>query len=151
MKKLEQMLSLAISLASELHLNQYDKGGKPYILHPLWVMNKVRHLGIKAMIVAVLHDVLEDCDITVGQLELLGIDDSEILEALKLLDFRGVDYMTRIQEIYNNPLAKEVKLRDIEHNSKVTRIKNFREKDIERIKKYHTAYNYLKTGELKEF
>jgi (p)ppGpp synthase/HD superfamily hydrolase len=48
------MLDKAIQIAVQAHAGQTDKGGKPYILHPLWVMNKVRHLGEDYMIVKVI-------------------------------------------------------------------------------------------------
>ena len=139
------MLARAITIATCAHEGQFDKGGAPYILHPLWVMNAVRHLGPVAMIVGVLHDVLEDTSVTLEDLQNQGIDDPNILQALKLLDFRdAVDYQTRIGEIKHNPLAREVKLRDLEHNSKITRMKGVRPKDFERLQKYSQAYHTLK-------
>ena len=65
------MLAKAIQIASEAHLNQIDKGGKPYILHPLWVMDRVRHLGEDYMVVAVLHDVIEDTNWTLDNLRIV--------------------------------------------------------------------------------
>ena len=143
MKNLDLMLSKAIEIAAKAHSGVFDKGGKPYILHPLWVMNKVRFAGTKAMIVAVLHDVVEDTLYQINDLIDLGIDDDEVITALKLLDFRNVDYDQRIKEIANNDLAKLVKLRDIEHNSKVTRLKGLRKKDFDRLEKYLRSYTYL--------
>lgn len=136
------MLAKAIQIASTAHLNQTDKGGKPYILHPLWVMNAVRHLGEDYMIVAILHDVVEDCDITITMLREQGFNE-RVLKALSLLDMRGVDYDERIKEISFDPIAKAVKLRDLEHNSKITRLKGLRKKDFDRLEKYHRAYTYL--------
>ena len=67
---------------------------------------------------------------------------------LNLLNFKGVDYDARIKEIatgtqYYHDLAKAVKLRDLEHNSKITRLKGLRKKDFDRLEKYHRAYTYL--------
>ena len=141
-------LAIAIQLASNVHLGQFDKGGQPYILHPLWVMHKVRHLGEKYMIVAVLHDVIEDTenkDINYDYLKELGFN-FEIIEALKLLDHSdtSVPYMEYIEKLAINDISRQVKLRDLEHNSKITRLKGLRDKDFERLKKYQIAYNYLK-------
>ena len=52
-------LQRAISIAVEAHEGQIDKGGNPYILHPLRVMMSLR--TVDEMIVGVLHDVVEDC------------------------------------------------------------------------------------------
>jgi len=137
------MLARAIQIASEAHVNQTDKQGKPYILHPLWVMNKVRHLGEEYMIVGVLHDLVEDTDWTIEKLREEGFHEN-ILLALTLLDMRAGSYEGNIELIATNEYATQVKLRDLEHNSKITRLKDVREKDFERIKKYNKAYNYLK-------
>lgn len=136
-------LDKAIRIASVAFEGVFDKGGKPYILHCLWVMDRVRHLGVKYMIVAVLHDLLEDCeDWTPNRLREEGFAE-DIVETLILLDMRGVDYMTRIKEIKLVALAREPKKRDLEHNSKITRLKDVRDKDFERLKKYNLAHRYL--------
>lgn len=137
------MLDKAIQLASEAHFGETDKQGKPYILHPLWVMNKVRHLGEECMIVAVLHDVVEDTDWTIEKLREVGFNEN-ILYSLELLDMRVGDYMRNIEMISENEYATQVKLRDLEHNSKITRLKSLRPKDLTRIEKYHEAYTFLK-------
>lgn len=140
------MLAKAIQIAATAHLNQVDKGGKPYILHPLWVMDKVRHLGEDYMIVAVLHDVIEDA---VDPMEIYndlikeGFNQN-IMYSLRLLchddDMSYEDY---IKAISTDPIARAVKLRDLEHNSKITRLKGLRKKDFDRLEKYHKAYTYL--------
>ena len=143
------MLAKAIQIASEAHLNQIDKGGKPYILHPLWVMDRVRHLGEDYMVVAVLHDVIEDTNWTLDNLRIvLSACDNytdNIITALSLLTkvLEDQDYMNYIRNISFNPIAKEVKLRDLEHNTKITRLKGLRKKDFDRLEKYHRAYTYL--------
>ena len=139
-------LGEAIKIAANAHLGQFDRGGNPYILHPLWVMHKIRHLGEKYMIVAVLHDVIKDTLITYEDLVNFGFN-FEIIEALKLLDHsdESIPYMEYIEKLAVNDIARQVKLRDLEHNSKITRLKGLREKDFERLKKYQIAYNYLKS------
>ena len=138
------MLAKAIQIASTAHLNQVDKGGKPYILHPLWVMDRVRHLGEDYMIVAVLHDVIEDSkDWSIHNLIAEGFN-SDICLALSLLTHNpDVFYDDYIKAIAINPIAKAVKLRDLEHNTKITRLKGLRKKDFDRLEKYHRAYTYL--------
>lgn len=140
---MEKLLAKAIRIASIAHENQMDKGGNPYILHPLWVMDRVRHLGHEYMIVGVLHDVLEDSDWTLNDLHKEGFPVS-ITNALVLLTKTDeIEYDEYINRIYFNDLAREVKLRDLEHNSKITRLKDVRKKDFDRIKKYQLAYKYL--------
>jgi guanosine-3',5'-bis(diphosphate) 3'-pyrophosphohydrolase len=146
MYKLGELLSKAIMIASIAFEGEVDKGGQPYILHCLWVMNKVRHLGHKAMIVAVLHDLLEDCkEWTAERLREAGFPE-DIIDALKLLnhDKKNVPYDTYVKNLSFNELAKAVKLRDLEHNSKITRLKGLGKSDLERMEKYHRAYVYLK-------
>ncbi len=140
-------LGRAIEIAVSAHAGQMDKGGKPYILHPLWVMNRVRHLGVEYMIAAILHDVVEDTNWTLEMLAKEGFSD-RIIEALSLLDFRNVDYDARIRQIaacaHENDIARHVKMGDIEHNSKITRLKGLKKKDFDRLEKYHRAFTYLK-------
>ena len=137
------MLGRAIEIAAVAHSGQVDKGGKPYILHPLWVMDRVRHLGEDAMIVAVLHDVVEDSDWTLVKLASEGFS-LKVIQALTLLTHdKDMGYDEYIKAISMNPIAKAVKLRDLEHNSKITRLKGLRKKDFDRLEKYHRAYVYL--------
>jgi (p)ppGpp synthase/HD superfamily hydrolase len=139
-----KMLAKAIQIASTEFINSMDRGGKPYILHCLWVMDKVRHLGEKYMIVAVLHDLIEDTDWTIDRLKKEGFS-TEICLALRALTHnKNVKYMTYIENLMTNDLCVQVKLRDLEHNSKITRLKGITEKDIIRMVKYHEAYSTLK-------
>lgn len=141
------MLAKAIQIAAEVHLKQTDKGGKPYILHPLWVMDRVRHLGEDYMIVAVLHDVVEDSENptqTYSNLVKEGFN-QDVMYALSLLSHTDKEqsYDDYIKAISTDKIAKAVKLRDLEHNSKITRLKGLRKKDFDRLEKYHKAYTYL--------
>lgn len=146
MKPLAKQLAAAIQLASTFHEGQYDKAGQPYILHVLWVMHKIRHLGHKFMIAAVLHDIVEDTEITTDMLLKMNYN-TEVVHAIKLLtkdEDAPTDYQEYIERIAENNIAREVKLRDLEHNSKITRLKGIRPADIKRMEKYHRAYLYLK-------
>ena len=137
------MLGRAIEIAATAHSGQVDKGGKPYILHPLWVMDKVRHLGEDYMIVAVLHDVMEDSNWTFEALIKEGFNQN-VMYALSLLTHdKNTTYDDYIKAISTDTIARAVKLKDLEHNTKVTRLKGLRKKDFDRIEKYHRAYTYL--------
>jgi len=137
-------LGRAIEIAVSAHAGQTDKGGKPYILHPMWVMNKVRHLGEAYMIAAILHDVPEDTEWTIDMLIEEGFS-IEVITALMYLTHSEEDsYEDYIKNLSRSKIAKAVKLRDLEHNSKITRLKGLRKKDFDRLAKYHKAYTYLK-------
>ena len=138
------MLARAIEIASKEFVNTLDKGGKPYILHCLWVMNRVRHLGENYMIVAVLHDLIEDTDWTIVGLKKEGFNNEVCLAIAALTHDRKVKYLTYIDNLKTNDLCVQVKLRDLEHNSKITRLKGINQKDIDRMVKYHEAYTHLK-------
>ena len=138
------MLSKAIALAAKEFEGVFDKGGRPYILHCLWVMDRVRHLGDEFMIVAVLHDIVEDTDITVVDLAEMGFSGNVILAVTAITKWPGIAYTDYIEGVELNDIATQVKLRDIEHNSKVTRLKEVEEDDVRRMKKYNQAYTFLK-------
>lgn len=135
-------LDKAIQIASNVHSNQTDKAGKPYILHPLRVMFKMD--TEPEMIVAVLHDIMEDCKgITAYYLEKEGFHE-EIVNTLIILNKHNyINYKDYIYAVAKDPIARKVKLVDIEDNIDALRLKTIEDKDLQRIKKYHWAYNYL--------
>lgn len=141
------MLAKAIKIAATAFENDYDKGGVPYIMHLLYVMHKVKHLGETAMICAVLHDLFEDkADEGYHGLYLQKQGFSEeVLEILRLLTHKeDVPYMDYIKALSVHPIAKAIKMADLEHNTKVSRLKGLRKKDFDRLEKYSIAYQYLK-------
>lgn len=136
-------LSKAIAIASNSFEDKFDKGGKPYILHCLWVMNKVRHLGEKYMIVAILHDLIEDTNWQLFELRELGFSE-EITCAINAITKRNSeDYLIYLHRVKLNEIATQVKIRDLEHNSKLKRLKGVTQKDINRTIKYQKAYRFL--------
>lgn len=136
-------LALAISIVAKAFENKLDKGGNPYILHCLWVMNGVRHLGEDAMITAILHDLIEDTEWIFSQLTELGFSDKIIGDLHLLTHNKETPYDEYIKAISVSKIATAIKLKDLEHNSNITRIKGLRKKDIDRLEKYHRAYVYL--------
>lgn len=130
----------AMIIAYNAHVNQFDKAGVPYIYHPIHLAEQMN--TETECIVALLHDVVEDTDITFRQLE--KEFSSEIIEILKLLTYSSnIEYMNYITEIKKNPIARKVKIADIIHNSDESRLNNISEKDIERINKYKKALDLL--------
>ena len=136
------MILAAMIIASRAHKGQVDKGGKPYITHPIAVAAQQK--TEEGKIVALLHDVVEDSYYTFDDLKNAGFS-SNVLEALQLLTHKeGVPYFEYIAAIKQNDLARSVKLADLAHNSDLSRIENPTEKDFQRLKKYATAISILK-------
>jgi (p)ppGpp synthase/HD superfamily hydrolase len=127
-------LERAIALAAAAHAGQRDKGGEPYILHPLRVMLRLR--DDDARIVAVLHDVLEDTPLTRAALEAEGFS-APILDALDALTKRpGETRMQAAARAAVVPLARRVKLADNAENSDLSRIPAPTARDHARLEEY---------------
>ncbi|WP_222128611.1 GTP pyrophosphokinase [Paenibacillus xylanexedens] len=134
-------IELAISIALQAHKGQRDKGEHPYILHPLAVMNRVESMEEK--IVAVLHDVIEDSEVTIEELRGLGFSE-EILTAIQLLTRSTEDsYEEFIEKTTTNRTARKVKIADIQENMNISRIKNPTQEDVHRLEKYRKALERL--------
>ena len=137
-------LANAIALAAEKFVDIYDKSGQPYILHCIQVMENVRKWGdVELEIAAILHDIIEDTDLTAFDLLDMGYS-KRVVDIVSLVSFeKGCNYEARILEICNNQDAIKVKMADLEHNSMILRMKGISRKDLDRIEKYHRAYFVL--------
>lgn len=134
-------LERAIAIAASAHSGQMDKAGKPYILHPLRVMLCMD--SVPAMIVAVLHDVVEDTSCSMEVLRGEGFSE-EVLECVATLTHGpGEDYFDYVQRIRRFPLARAVKLADLEDNMNLSRLPHPTETDLERVEKYKRAQSIL--------
>ncbi|WP_375168466.1 HD domain-containing protein [Sneathia vaginalis] len=132
---------LALKIATEAHKGQVDKAGVPYINHPLTVASLVDTEEEK--IVALLHDTIEDTNITEQDLIDYGFP-NEIVKAVKLLTHnKNVPYMDYVAKIKDNELARKVKIADLTHNSDLSRLKEITDKDKKRYEKYQKALLYL--------
>lgn len=113
----------AIRIAVTAHYGQVDKGGKPYILHPLWVMHLAPNDN-DIQVVAVLHDVVEDTPVTLKYLKESGLTEVQA-EALQLLTHKsGVPYSAYIKGIRDNEIATKVKIEDLRHNMFPDRVRS---------------------------
>lgn len=131
------MLDKAIYIAAKAHKGQKDKAGQTYILHPLRVMFS-RKDEIER-ICAVLHDVIEDTDISLEYLREEGFS-REILEALDALTKRtNENYDDFIGRVIKNRIACQVKLADLMDNMDLSRISNPSKEDYNRVEKYRKA------------
>lgn len=136
MTRLEQ----AIELATRLHLGQVDKAGKPYIGHPLRVMNAVE--GETAKIVAVLHDTVEDTPLTVEEVEtLFGTEVAVAVQALSKAE--DEDYFDFIDRVLQNPISIQVKIADIQDNMDLSRLATVTDRDLKRLERYRKALDIL--------
>ena len=150
LKENDNLVYKALEISSILFENDTDKGGRPYFLHLLYVYSNV--FTIDEKVVALLHDVIEDKDVTKEDLLDIGfplkiVSDVEILTRVKPKDYN--DY---IDDIVNkgSKEALEVKLADLKNNIDLTRIKNPTVKDYERVeKRYMPSYEKI-LNKLKE-
>lgn len=126
----------AMIIAYNAHHGQVDKSGVPYIFHPIHVAEQME--TEEECIVALLHDTVEDTNITFEVLE--KEFSATVIEALKLLTHdESIDYFDYVRKLKSNSIAKKVKLADLYHNSDITRMENPTEKDWKRKEKYHKA------------
>jgi (p)ppGpp synthase/HD superfamily hydrolase len=131
----------AILIAAQAHMGQRDKGGAPYVLHPLRMMMRMESEA--AMIAAVLHDVVEDSGWTLEQLRGEGFSE-EVLLAVDCLTRRdGEGYGEFVARAQANPIARQVKIADLEDNMNVKRLGEMTAKDLARIEEYHRAWRAL--------
>lgn len=143
MENLENLYKKAVMIAQEAHKGQLDKGGNPYIEHPLYVASQVDTMELK--IVAVLHDTLEDSDMTANDLKKEGFPE-RIVDAIVMLTHEDGDeeaYLDYIRRVATNTMAAAVKKADLMHNMDMSRIQKPTEKDLKRRAKYEKAFGLL--------
>ena len=130
-------------LAYKYFKDKVDKGGNPYMEHLKHVSDKCNTENSK--IVGMLHDIIEDTNISFSELESeLHINLIESIQ--RLTKYRDMKYSKYIDNIVksNDLIAIEVKMHDLEHNMKLSRLKEIRQVDIDRVKKYRKAYDKIK-------
>jgi GTP diphosphokinase / guanosine-3',5'-bis(diphosphate) 3'-diphosphatase len=134
-------LDRAIEIAVKAHAGQVDKGGEPYVLHPLRVMLRMRTEAER--ILAVLHDVVEDSDYTFDDLRSEGFA-ADVIEALEAVTkLPGESRIDAAKRAAQNPLARAVKLADNAENSDLSRITAPTQKDLDRIEEYRKVRQIL--------
>jgi len=136
----------AMNIAYNAHMNQFDKAGVPYIYHPIHLAEQMN--SEIECIVALLHDVVEDTEVTLEQLK--KEFPKQVIEAIRLLTHdKNVNYKEYIKELSKNPTAKKVKIADLLHNSDETRLEKITVKDIARREKYKKALEFLQNWKIK--
>ena len=135
-------LEKAIALAATQHAGQLDKGGQPYILHPLRLMLQFSNPTLQ--IIAVLHDILEDTATTAEDLKALGFS-AEIIQSIQALTKQtGESRLQAAKRTTLNPLATQVKYVDVLDNMNLTRINNPTPRDFARLEEYKVVLEILK-------
>lgn len=154
-----EMLSKAILIATLAHEGQYDKGGKPYILHPLTVLHKLKSDDEELQCIAVLHDVIEDCsgktiyidgrphEISFEMLEAVGMPPSVVHRVKLVTKMPGQTYAQYQEAVLSDFAAMMVKREDLRTNSDLRRLKSraITEKDVARVAKYMAFYALIES------
>ncbi len=131
----------ALKLCFDTHKDQVDKSGMPYVFHPFHLAEQMD--DEMSTVCALLHDVVEDSEMTFDGLSDMGFP-SEVIEVLRLLTHEDeVPYMDYVREIKNNPVARKVKLADLKHNSDSTRVDQVDDRMLRRWEKYREAIRIL--------
>ena len=135
----------ALQISFNAHKEQMDKSDMPYVYHPFHIAEQMD--DEYSICVALLHDVVEDTDITLDDLKSKGFPD-EVIKALALMTHKdNDDYFDYIRALKDNALARKVKLADLAHNSDLTRLNQIDDKAIEMVNKYKQATLILERAE----
>lgn len=138
-------LEEAIAIALEAHRGQTDRAGEPYVLHPLRMMQRLRTDAER--ITAVLHDVVEDSAWALDDLRTRGFP-GEVLDAVDAVTRRPDEpYDALVERAAANPIARAVKLADLEDNLDLRRLPEVSERDVERLNRYLRAWRRLSDGD----
>ena len=136
------LLEKALKIATKAHEGQTDKAGAPYIFHPIRVSNRCS--TDEERITALLHDTIEDTEVTAEYLLMEGFPRNIVDAILSVTRNENESYEDFIKRSRLNPTGRQVKLHDLEDNMDITRLNELTEKDVYRLNKYLKAYRYLK-------
>lgn len=136
-----EMTKKAIRLMFDLHKEQTDKSGLPYVFHP-WHVAESMDDEIAAT-VALLHDAVEDTDLTLEGVREAGFPEEVVAVLGCMTHDDSVDYMDYVRALAPNAVARKVKLADLRHNADITRLDAPTEKDLARREKYLKAIELL--------
>ena len=136
-----ELYDKALQIAMRAHEGQKDKAGQDYVMHPIRVAERCD--DPRAKVVALLHDTIEDSDITADYLREEGFTE-EIVEAVLAVTRReGENYDDYVSRAAQNELGKMVKRADLEDNMDIRRLPELTDRDVERLRKYLRAWRGL--------
>ena len=145
-------LNKAIEIAAKVHDGQVDKGGAPYILHPLRVMMEMDTDDER--IVAVLHDVLEGAGTLARNIESLREEaclETHLMHSLLCLTRRWEETYTQyLIRVSRDRLARKVKIADLRDNMRIERIPNPTPYDWVRMHRYIDAHRLLREEDMRD-
>ena len=131
-----------MTIAYNAHHGQVDQSGQPYVFHPYHLAEQME--DELSVCVALLHDVVEDTDVTFD--ELAESFPAEIIDALRLLTHSDEEnYFDYVRRIKTNPIAKAVKLADIAHNADQTRLDGVEDVSEEKMLWWQEKYDKAKS------
>jgi guanosine-3',5'-bis(diphosphate) 3'-pyrophosphohydrolase len=135
-----QMLASMLVLATNAHNGQFDKGGAPYILHPLKVMHYLKSVDEELQCIALGHDIVEDTNVTYADLVAAGMS-QRVINGIRAMTKQPGQTLDEYKlGIFSNVDAMRVKMADLRHNSDIRRLKGITDKDVERMAKYSKFY-----------
>ena len=131
----------AMKLCFAAHKDQTDKSGLPYVFHPFHLAEQMP--DELTTVVALLHDVVEDTPYTLEDLAKLGFPQKVLSTLARLTHDPSVPYLDYVAALKEDPIARQVKLADLRHNSDLTRLDHVDEKARQRAEKYAAAIRLL--------
>ena len=137
----EELFDRALQIAIQAHEGQKDKAGREYVMHPVRVAERCKDL--RAKIVALLHDTIEDTTVTAEYLRSEGFPEEIVSGVLSVTKREGESYDDFVARAATNAIGREVKIADLEDNMDIRRLKEINDKDVERLRKYLRAWQYL--------
>jgi (p)ppGpp synthase/HD superfamily hydrolase len=141
------LLAAMLVLATNSHAGQFDKGGNPYILHPLKVMYLLKTTDEELQCIALGHDIVEDCGVTWEDLRAAGMTE-RVIEGIRCITkIPGETYAEYKTKVKSNPDTVKVKKCDLRHNTDLRRLKGVTAKDMARVEKYLNFYAELNSLE----
>ena len=141
MKEYSELFDHALRIAIKAHEGQKDKSGREYIMHPIRVSERCS--DIRAKIVALLHDTIEDTGITVDYLREQGFHEDITNGILSVTKRDGESYEDFVRRASKNEIGRIVKKADLEDNMDIRRLREITDKDVERLRKYLKAWQFL--------
>ena len=141
MKDWNELYDLALRIAIRAHEGQKDKSEREYVMHPIRVAERCKNP--RAKIVALLHDTIEDTDVTAEYLRSEVFPEEIIGAVLSVTKQEGESYEDFVCRAAENPIGKEVKIADLEDNMDIRRLKEITDEDFARLRKYLRSWQYL--------
>jgi len=139
-----EMLNTMLVMATNGHAGQYDKGGNPYILHPLAVMQMLGTQDEEVQCIAIGHDLVEDCEVTYSELYAAGFSERVVHGIRCMTKVPGETYEEYKEKVKSNPDSVKVKMCDLRHNTDIRRLTGVTQRDITRMERYFKFYTELK-------